>query len=86
MKHFAFHGLREFYVALGYRGEVIKRYFLDYYSLAGSMTIDFSSGQVLSRERECEDWTVHLEETGPRTMTGGRLRAWRPRCATAPSC
>lgn len=78
MKHYAHHGLREFYVALGYRGEVIKRYFLDYYSLAGSMTIDFCSGQVLSRERECEDWTVHLEETGARTMTGGRLRRLEP--------
>lgn len=78
MKHYAHHNMREFYVALGYRGDVIKRYFLDYYSLAGSMTIDFSTGHVLSRERECEDWTVHLEETGPGTMTGGRLRRLEP--------
>jgi glucose-1-phosphate cytidylyltransferase len=78
MKHYAHHGLREFYVALGYRGEVIKRYFLDYYSLAGSMTIDFSTGQVLSRDRECENWSVHLEETGPRSMTGGRLKRLEP--------
>ena len=78
MKHFAHHGFRDFHVALGYRGEVIKRYFLDYYSLAGSMTIDFATGHVLPRERECEDWTVHLEETGPRTMTGGRLKRLEP--------
>ena len=78
MKHYAHHGFREFYVALGYRGEAIKRFFLDYLSLNGSMTIDFRTGRLEPRERECEDWVVHLEDTGVRTMTGGRLKRLEP--------
>jgi glucose-1-phosphate cytidylyltransferase len=46
VKHYACHGFKEFLIALGYKGEVIKRYFLDYYRLNGSMTIDFSKGEV----------------------------------------
>jgi glucose-1-phosphate cytidylyltransferase len=78
MKHYAHHGFREFNIALGYKGEAIKRYFLEYLSLSGSMTVDFRSGQVLPRERECEDWRVHLCETGLNTMTGGRLLRLEP--------
>jgi glucose-1-phosphate cytidylyltransferase len=78
MKHYAHHGFKEFYVALGYRGEVIKRFFLDYYSLNGSMTIDLSSGTVGTHDRECEDWIVHLKNTGQETYTGGRVRRLAP--------
>ena len=74
MKHYAHHDFNEFYVALGYKGEVIKRYFVDYLSLSGSMTVDFCSGRVQPRARDCENWVVHLEDTGLRTMTGGRLK------------
>jgi glucose-1-phosphate cytidylyltransferase len=74
MKHFAHHNLREFVVALGYKGEVIKRYFLDYSTLNGSITIDLANGQVESHRRECEDWRIHLVETGHETNTGGRVR------------
>lgn len=78
MKHYAHHGFKEFFVALGYKGEAIKRYFLDYYSLNGSMTIDLASGVVQTGERECEDWVVHLKNTGQSTLTGGRVRRLRP--------
>jgi glucose-1-phosphate cytidylyltransferase len=78
MKHYAHHGFKEFYVALGYRGEVIKRFFMDYYSLNGSMTIDLSGGTVDMHERECEDWIVHLKNTGQDTYTGGRVRRLAP--------
>ena len=78
MKLYAHHGFREFFIALGYKGEVIKRYFLDYYSLNGSITIDLASGSVEMQERECEDWTVHLKNTGQQTHTGGRVRRLRP--------
>ena len=44
MKHFAHHGSREFLIALGYKGDVIKRFFLDYYTLNGSLSIDLASG------------------------------------------
>jgi glucose-1-phosphate cytidylyltransferase len=74
MKHYAHFGLKEFYLALGYRGDVIKRFFVDYYSLNGSMTISFSDGKVDRHEQECEDWLVHLKNTGEETNTGGRVK------------
>ena len=78
MKHYAHSGFKEFFIALGYRGEVIKRYFLDYYSLDGSMTIDLSRGKVETHSRECEDWIVNLMDTGLHTLTGGRVKRLEP--------
>jgi len=78
MKHYAHYGFKEFFIALGYKGEVIKRYFLDYYSLNGSMKIDLSSGKVEMHNRECEDWIVHLIDTGLETNTGGRVKQLEP--------
>lgn len=78
MKGYAHYGFNEFFVALGYRGEIIKRYFLDYHSLSGSMTINLSNGQTVMRESECEDWLVHLIDTGQLTMTGGRVKRLEP--------
>jgi glucose-1-phosphate cytidylyltransferase len=78
LKHYAHHGLKEFYLALGYRGEVIKRFFMDYYSLDGSISIDLASGQVDKQDRECEDWVVHLKNTGQETNTGGRVKRLEP--------
>jgi glucose-1-phosphate cytidylyltransferase len=78
LKHYSHHKFDEFYVALGYRGEVIKRFFLDYYSLRGSITIDITTGGVRRHDRECEDWKVHLIDTGQQTMTGGRIKRLEP--------
>lgn len=74
MKHYAHHGFKEFFIALGYRGEMVKRFFLDYCSLSGSMTVDLANGHVKSQESECEDWLVHLKNTGQETNTGGRIK------------
>ena len=79
MKHYAHFGFKEFFVALGYKGEIIKRYFLDYAALNGSMTVDISTGRIESHARECEDWTVHLMDTGQDTLTGGRVKRLEPR-------
>jgi glucose-1-phosphate cytidylyltransferase len=79
MKHYAFYGFNEFFIALGYRGEVVKHFFMDYYNLNGSMTIDLSSGKVKKHKKECDDWIVHLMDTGQETNTGGRvkrLKSW----------
>ena len=79
MKHYAHYGFKEFLIALGYKGEIIKRYFLDYYTLNGSMTINLATGEVRMHDKEREDWVVHLIETGTQTNTGGRvnrLRKW----------
>ncbi len=74
IKHYAHHGFKEVYLALGYRGEVIKRFFMDYHSLNGSISINLASGQIDRHDRECEDWVVHLKNTGLQTNTGGRLK------------
>ena len=74
MKHYAFHGFTEFVVALGYRGDVIKRYFLDYPRLNADLTVHLANGDVLRRSSVVDDWTVHLIDTGLHTMTGGRLK------------
>ncbi len=74
MKHAAHYGLNEFFIACGYKGEIIKRYFLDYYTLDGSMTVDLASGRVDPYEKRTEDWRVHLVDTGLTTNTGGRVK------------
>ena len=78
MRHYAHYDFREFYVALGFRGDVVKRYFHDYLSLSGSMTVDLERGELDRHERGPEDWIVHLHETGLHTMTGGRLKRLEP--------
>ncbi|HEY0077459.1 MAG TPA: glucose-1-phosphate cytidylyltransferase [Pyrinomonadaceae bacterium] len=78
MKHYAHHGFKEFFIALGYRGEVIKRFFLDYCSLSGNMTVDLSRGAVEAQDSDCEDWIVHLKNTGQETNTGGRIKRLEP--------
>ncbi len=78
MKHYAHYGFNEFYVAVGYKGHLIKRYFLDYYHLNGDVTIDFSNGHVQVQNGKCDDWVVHVIDTGLDTSTGGRLRRLQP--------
>jgi glucose-1-phosphate cytidylyltransferase len=78
MKHYAHHGFKEFFIALGHRGEMVKRFFVDYCSLSGSMTIDLSQGVVNSHDNDCEDWLVHLKDTGYETNTGGRVKRLQP--------
>ena len=84
MKHYSHHGFKEFYIALGYRGDVIKRFFLDYFNLSGNMTVDLASGKVEMHDRECEDWKVHLVDTGFETQTGGRIKRLEPFLKDAP--
>jgi glucose-1-phosphate cytidylyltransferase len=78
MKIYASQGFSDFFIALGYKGEVIKKYFLDYYTLNGSMKINLSTGETETLERESEDWKVHLIETGLSSMTGGRVKRFEP--------
>ncbi len=74
MKHFAFFGHKEFYIALGYKGEDIKHFFLNYAALNSSLTVNLADGQVHMHGSATEDWVVHLIETGANTQTGGRLK------------
>jgi len=77
MNIYAAHGFKHFVIALGYKGEYIKRYFHDYYSLHGDMTFDFKNGSLTARGERNLDWTVELVDTGLNTMTGGRIKRLR---------
>ena len=78
LKHYAHHGFKEFLIALGYKGEVIKQYFLNYCSLNGDMTVSLAQGQVERHGGVHDDWTVRLLDTGLETSTGGRLKRLEP--------
>ncbi len=78
MTHYAGYGHNEFLVALGYKGEVIKDYFLNYYCRRSSLTIDLAQGDVRAHTSQCEDWRVHLVDTGSHSETGGRVKRLQP--------
>ena len=73
MKHYARYELKDFLLALGYKGEAIKRYFLDYRSLQETVTVHLSTGEIEFASNNTEDWKVTLVDTGVHSMTGGRL-------------
>jgi len=78
MKHYERFGFSEFFVALGYKGELVKRYFLDYVTLSGSVEISLSDGRINPLDSIRERWSVSLVDTGDETNTGGRLKRLAP--------
>ncbi len=74
MKGYETQGFKEFVIALGYKGEIIKEYFVNYRYQFGDMTIRLKSGDITVSNDGCEDWTVHLLDTGLHTKTGGRVK------------
>jgi glucose-1-phosphate cytidylyltransferase len=78
MKIYASQGFDDFVIALGYKGEVIKRYFVDYSSLASDMTVSLGTGEVQTHNGAPDRWTVSLIDTGMETGTGGRIRRLAP--------
>jgi len=77
MKLYSCHGMKEFYLALGYKGDIIKQYFLDYHRLRGSMTVNLVNDSVEVKKSGCEDWVIHLVDTGKETNTGGRVKRFQ---------
>lgn len=67
-------GFHEFIVALGYKGEVIKEYFLNFHALNANLTVDLASGKHTAQASVPVPWNVHLVETGLQTQTGGRVK------------
>ncbi|MFQ5505906.1 MAG: sugar phosphate nucleotidyltransferase, partial [Planctomycetota bacterium] len=63
MQHYAHFGFERFVIALGYKGEYIKRYFSDYCSLHGNLTVSLKQGEVRPNETHGQDWTIELVET-----------------------
>ncbi|MBD63453.1 MAG: glucose-1-phosphate cytidylyltransferase [Gammaproteobacteria bacterium] len=74
MKTFAHFDHKDFYIALGYKAELIKDYFLNYRALNSDFTIDLHSGEVNHHQIESNEWKVTLVNTGDNSMTGGRVK------------
>ncbi len=78
MRHYAGYGFTSFVIALGYKGEHIKRWMREYGSLDGDMTVRTGSGEIIQHTRDRIDWNVDLVDTGHATLTGGRVKRLRP--------
>jgi len=74
MQTYAHFGHKDFFVALGYKAEVIKSFFLNYRSLNADFTVDLGSGSVIPHQLDVVDWKVTLVNTGDVSMTGGRVK------------
>ncbi|MDY4411382.1 MAG: glucose-1-phosphate cytidylyltransferase [Prevotella sp.] len=78
MHHYAHYGYKDFVIALGYKGDVIKNYFLQYYTLNNDFTIDLSTNKVQFINEHPTDWHVTLVDTGAKSLTGGRIKRLQP--------
>ncbi|RZB35452.1 MAG: glucose-1-phosphate cytidylyltransferase [Desulfobacteraceae bacterium Eth-SRB2] len=78
MKIYDYYGLKDFVIALGYKGEIIKKYMMDYCSLCSDLTVNLKNGDVKYHNGDSLDWTVKLIDTGLHTMTGGRIKRLAP--------
>ena len=74
MEIYAKFGYKDFYLALGYKSEVIKEYFYNYGFLNSDFKINLNDGKVTPYEKKEKDWSIHLIDTGTNTMTGGRIK------------
>ena len=84
MNIFGAYGYEEFVIALGYKGEIIKEYFLNYYHFQSDLTISLKTGEVVSLNNNHRDWIVHLLDTGLESMTGGRLHRLKSQLQDGP--
>jgi glucose-1-phosphate cytidylyltransferase len=73
MKIYSHYGFRDFVLALGYKGEIIKRFFVDYNLMTSDVTACLGEGKVEYANNGAEDWTVYMQDTGKESLTGGRL-------------
>jgi glucose-1-phosphate cytidylyltransferase len=78
MKLYAHFGFNDFVIGLGYKGDYIKRWMIEYSSLQGDLRVSLKDGEVRILEGDREDWTVALVDTGLSTMTGGRIKRLAP--------
>ena len=77
MQIYARHGLNEFVLALGYKAELIREYFLHYHHASRDLTVRLADGTATTHGAVTEDWTVHMIDTGLATQTGGRIQIGR---------
>ena len=74
MQTYSHFGHKDFYIALGYKAEVVKEYFLNYHTLNADFTVDLASGNISPHQTDPADWKVTLVNTGDESMTGGRVK------------
>jgi glucose-1-phosphate cytidylyltransferase len=77
MKIYSAHGINHFVICLGYKGYVIKEFFRNYFLHTADVTLDLTQNAIEVHHQRAEPWKITLVETGPDTMTGGRLKAIR---------
>jgi len=79
MRHYDHHGYREFVIALGYKGDHIRRFFMEFHANARNLRVDLSRGLAEAHGTgPTEQWVVDLIETGYHTNTGGRIKRLAP--------
>lgn len=75
MNIYGAHGIDEFIIAVGYKAEVIKEYFLNFYAINNNITVDLSTGNTIIHSNGNQPkWKIHIVDTGLNTQTGGRLK------------
>lgn len=77
MKIYAMYGHKDFAIAMGYKSEVIRSYFLNYYYHHCNMTVNLGTGDIEIEDGDHDDWKVYLADTGDKTQTGGRIKRLR---------
>jgi len=78
MKTYSQYGFNEFYPALGYKGHVIKSFFVDYLNSTSDLSVNMKTGDIQYQRKAQENWSVHLYDTGKDSLTGGRLLRLKP--------
>ena len=78
MMHYSFYGYKNFIIALGYKGEIIKKYMVDYCRINSNLTVNLQNGEVNIHDGYKTDWEVELIDTGMGTLTGGRIKRLAP--------
>ncbi len=86
MKLYSNQGIDEFVIALGYKGYMIKEYFANYRLHMSDVTFDYGGNDMSTHAGRAEAWKVTLVDTGPETMTGGRLKRLKPYIGNEPFC
>ncbi len=86
MKHYSYYGFNEFVICAGYKQEMIKEFFRDYFLRTSDITFDYSDGkpEITVHSSVSEPWKVTVVDTGLHTMTGGRIKRIQPYTAGEP--
>ena len=77
MKLYAHHAIKDFVICIGYKGYIIKEYFVNYFLHQSDVTIETGTNRITYHQSKADDWRVTLVDTGESSMTGGRIRRAR---------